>query len=80
MVSTLSVLQPALIVFMVIVMPLWIIFHYVYSHKRSRGLALEDQQALIELRALAVDLEERIETLEKILDADAPGWRERERA
>jgi len=80
MTASLAVLQPALIAFMVIVMPLWIIFHYVYGHKRSRSLAVDDQQALIELRALAVDLEERIETLEKILDADAPGWRERERA
>lgn len=65
------------VVFLVIVAPLWLILHY---RSRHRARAFLDAQDRRELEALLVDAEEmarRIDTLEAILDTEAPGWRER---
>ena len=51
----------------------WLRLHY---SSRS-ALSDEDRQAMVELRAAADRMEQRLATLERILDADAPGWRER---
>jgi len=44
------------------------------------GLAAPDQSALDRAMDVARRLEQRIDTLERLLDADAPGWRARVRA
>jgi phage shock protein B len=44
------------------------------------GLATGDQSALSRAMEAARRLEQRIETLERVLDEDAPGWRARARA
>ena len=65
------------VVFLVIVAPLWLVLHY---RSRHRARAFLDAQDRRDLEALLVDAEEmgrRIDTLEAILDAEAPGWRER---
>lgn len=67
--------MPVIIVFMVIVAPIWIAFHYLTKQKAAKGLTPEDERMLAELWESAKRMEERIETLERILDADAPGWR-----
>jgi phage shock protein B len=53
-----------------------------YSHKRTAGagLAAGDQSALARAMESARRLEQRVETLERLLDEDAPGWRARARA
>ncbi len=66
-----------LIVFLTIVAPLWIIFHYITQWKTSKSLSQEDEALLAELWASAEKMEERINTLERILDAEAPDWRNR---
>lgn len=71
------VVAAPLIVFMVIVAPLWIVFHYITQWKNSKGLSQEDEALLAELWASAEKMEERISTLERILDAEAPDWRTR---
>ena len=65
------------IIFLVIVAPLWIIFHYLTSWRAARRLTSEDEKALGELWQGARRMEGRIEALEKVLDAEAPGWRMR---
>ena len=65
------------IVFLVIVAPLWIILHY-RSKERDRGaLSDEEREELERLARLAERMAERIETLEAILDAETPDWRNR---
>jgi phage shock protein B len=59
------------------VLPLWLLLHYVTRWRESRRLSRNDEQALAELWASARKMEERIATLETILDAEAPGWRRR---
>lgn len=69
------------IVFMVFVAPIWIVFHYLTQWKRMRQAGAAPDQAVVsqaeleELRRLADRLESRIDTLERILDAEAPNWR-----
>ncbi|EWY39157.1 phage-shock protein [Skermanella stibiiresistens SB22] len=66
------------VLFMTIVAPLWIIFHYITKWRSSKGLTAEDEHTLAELWESAGRMENRIVSLEKILDAEAPGWRNRQ--
>lgn len=63
------------ILFLVIVAPIWIIAHYTTKARASRGLSTEDEKMLAQLWDSAKRMEERIETLERILDHDNTGWR-----
>jgi len=67
-----------LVLFLVIVAPLWLVLHYVTRWRQSKTLSTEDEKMLLELWQTAQKMEARVETLETILDADAPGWRRRE--
>jgi len=57
--------------------PLWIVFHYVAKMKTSKGLTKEDEKMLSEIWESTNRMEERIKTLERILDIEAPDWRAR---
>jgi len=64
-----------LIVFLVIVAPIWIIAHYVSRRRALKGLSDEDQQMLADLYRIADRLESRMNSIERILDADSKDWR-----
>jgi phage shock protein B len=57
--------------------PLWLIFHYVTKWKSAKGLSAEDEKMLSEVWESTNQMEERIKTLERILDIEAPNWRGR---
>lgn len=65
------------VLFLAIVAPIWIIFHYLTRWRTSRSLSADDERMLAELWDSAQRMEGRIGSLEKILDAEAPGWRTR---
>lgn len=71
------------IIFLVFIAPLWITFHYITVWKRMRagtagpGMVAVDRAELERMRELGDQLETRIESLETILDAEAPEWRNR---
>lgn len=67
-------LVPA-IIFLVIVAPVWIIFHYLTKWRIAKTLSADDERMLSDLWHSASQMEDRIRQLEKILDAEAPGWR-----
>jgi phage shock protein B len=67
-------LVPA-ILFLVIVAPIWLVLHYITRWRSSRSLSSEDEKMLVDLWQSAKRMEQRIVTLEKILDAEAPHWR-----
>jgi phage shock protein B len=57
--------------------------HYRLQRNAGSGgpnLAAGDQSALSRAMETARRLEQRIETLERVLDEDVPGWRARARA
>jgi phage shock protein B len=65
------------IIFLVIVAPIWIVAHYLTRWRRSRKLSSEDERVLGELYEAARKMEARLAALERVLDAEAPGWRTR---
>ncbi|WP_417449956.1 envelope stress response membrane protein PspB [Kordiimonas sp.] len=65
------------ILLLVIVFPLWIIFHYITKWKQMKGITAEDEASLGDLRSAADRLEERLRTMERIMDDEVPDWRSR---
>ena len=64
-----------IIVFLVIVAPLWLILHYRSRKQLSEGLSSQEMTQLNQLVERAEKLQQRVHTLESILDAEAPNWR-----
>jgi phage shock protein B len=62
----------AVILFIVIPAPLFIVLHFVSKWKQSREISKDDEQMLEDLWALSQRLEERLETLETILSDELP--------
>jgi phage shock protein B len=75
MTNVLGILFVPAVLFMVIVAPLWLIFHYVTVWKTQRNAGRSDQGAVNTMWDTARRLEDRVAALEKLLDAEAPGWR-----
>ena len=69
---------PLLVIFLVIVLPIWLIMHYTTRHSANRRLNSKDEALLEDLNENARRMEDRIRTLERILDADSPNWRNRQ--
>ena len=65
----------AVILFLVIVAPLMVIFHFITKWKQTREISGEDERMLEELWALSQRLEDRIETLERILEDEPTSHR-----
>jgi phage shock protein B len=65
------------ILLLTICFPLWIVFHYITKWKTSKGLSTEDEKMLKEIWDSTNRMEDRIKTLERILDVEAPNWRSR---
>lgn len=65
------------IIFLTICLPLWIVFHYITKWRSDKGLTTEDEKMLSEIWDSTNRMEERINTLERILDIEAPSWRSR---
>lgn len=63
------------IIFMVVVAPTWLILHYRSKKYLNQGLSAEESASLQELADRAEKMAERIQTLEAILDAESPDWR-----
>jgi phage shock protein B len=53
----------------------WIILHYVSKWKSQTTLTTEDENLLDELYDLARRLEDRVMTVERIIQAENPNWR-----
>ncbi|UAA37787.1 envelope stress response membrane protein PspB [Paraneptunicella aestuarii] len=66
-----------IIVFLVIVAPIWLVLHYRSKRQISQGLSEEQVRSLNELAQTAEQMAERIQTLEAILDAETPEWRKK---
>lgn len=70
-----EVLMAPLIVFLVIVMPIWLALHYASRNSAARKLTSRDSSLLEEMYENVRRMEDRIHNLERILDADSPQWR-----
>lgn len=70
-----EILIAPIVLFLVIVAPLWLILHYRSKRQLNQGLSEGDYHQLHELAATADRMTNRIKTLESILDAESPQWR-----
>ncbi len=53
----------------------WVILHYVSQWKRAPKITEEDERMLDEMYNLARRLEDRLNTVERIVAADNPEWK-----
>ncbi|MBL4899729.1 MAG: envelope stress response membrane protein PspB [Colwellia sp.] len=63
------------IIFLVIVAPIWLVLHYRSKGQVSQGLSEEEYIQLSDLSETADKMADRIKTLEAILDVETPHWR-----
>lgn len=75
-----DVLLPVLIVGMLFIGFPWLILHYITQWRRARGLSIEDEQLLDDLHDMARRLDGRLDSIERIVTADNPNWREAQAA
>lgn len=67
-----ELLSLALILFLTVALPIYIVMHFMTKWKQSREYSRDDEQMLEDLWLLSQRLEDRLETLERILDNDLP--------
>ena len=53
----------------------WLIFHYITKWKTAKVLTSDDENMLDELHELARRLDDRMLTIERIIQAENPNWR-----
>ena len=73
-----DILMAPIIIFLIIVAPIWLILHYRSKRQVSQGLTDEEYSQLNELINRAAKMAQRIDTLESILDTESPQWRSRD--
>lgn len=65
------------ILFLTIVAPIWIVMHYSFKGKMTKGISPEERDNLEYMLENIDELAERVETLESILNENNSDWRER---
>lgn len=69
------------IIFLVVVMPIWLLLHYRTVWARMKQTGLEEGEVavskaeLVRMQQVAGRLNERLDALESLLDAEHPEWR-----
>ena len=74
--NLLEMLFVPMVLFMVIVATTWVVMHYRSVNRSSSQLSEDDRQAMEEMLVAVDQMADRIESLESILDADHPNWRQ----
>ncbi len=67
----------AIILCLTIIVPLVVILHFITKWKQSREFSGDDEKMLEDMYVMSQRMEERIVTLEKILDDELPDWRKK---
>jgi phage shock protein B len=70
-----GIIVAPIVIFLIFVAPIWLIMHYRSKRQIAQGLSSQEIDELNKLAHKAEMLGERVKTLEAILDAEAPEWR-----
>ena len=73
-----SILGVALIVFLAIPAPIFIVLYFITKWKQTREMSGADEKLIEDLWSLSNRLEDRLEVLETILDNEVPEWRRKQ--
>ncbi len=71
-----EVLVPAIAIIILFIGLPWLIFHYVTKWKSAARLTGSDEKLLDELHDAARRLDDRLCTIERIMTAENPNWRQ----
>ena len=66
-----------IIIFMTVVLPIFLIMHYVTKWKATKGLSDDEQRVLEDLWKDSQAMQSRMNALETILDAEVPDWKKK---
>jgi phage shock protein B len=66
-----------MVIFLVIVAPIWLVLHYRSKNVAAKSLGAEEQATLDQLARVAEKMEDRLNTLEQILATEDPAWKEK---
>ena len=69
-----------LIIFLTVVAPIWIIMHYRSVNRASQSLNEEERENIDSMLATIDKLQDRVQALESLLDAEQPNWRSHHRS
>jgi phage shock protein B len=72
-----DVLVPVFVVGMLFIGLPWLVLHYVTRWKTAATLTTDDEQVLGDMHELARRLEDRLETVERLVAQDNPDWQPR---
>lgn len=71
-------LSLGLIIFLIFILPIWLWLHYSKKNNGQGSQLTENEiQRLMQLAEQASHMQKRIKTLEDILDAEHPNWRQK---
>ena len=71
-----EVLIPAIVMITLFIGLPWLVFHYMTKWKQSATLTSGDEKLLDELHDAARRLDDRLCTIERIMTAENPNWRQ----
>jgi phage shock protein B len=71
-----DVLVPLIVVPVLFIGLPWLIFHYITKWKSAARLTGSDEKLLDELHDAARRLDDRLNTIERIMTAENPNWRQ----
>ncbi len=70
-----DVLVPIVVIPTIFIGLPWLIFHYVTKWKTAPKITQQDEALLDEMHQLSRRLEDRLQTVERLLASDNPDWR-----
>lgn len=70
-----DVIVPVLVCAMLFIGAPWVVLHYVTKWRQAPKITDEDEKLLDEMYILARRLEDRVNTVERIVAADNPDWK-----
>ena len=71
-----DVLIPAIVMTILFIGLPWLIFHYITKWKTAARLTSSDEKLLDEMHDAARRLDDRLCTIERIMTAENPNWRQ----
>lgn len=71
-----DVLLPIVIVGMLFIGLPWMILHYLTKWKSGRGISQQDEALLDDLHEMARRLDGRLNSIERIIAAEDPNWKD----
>lgn len=70
-----DVLVPIIVIPTIFIGMPWLIFHYLTKWKQAPKITEQDERLLDEMHQLSRRLEDRLQTVERVIAADHPDWR-----